>query len=107
MKFRKLYWVTEQVGQDGSSEVVAVFTSIFDLRNKGLRWDAEIDRKAALRVSLVKLDSSRKPFGTWQSPDFAGMREALDPFVESGEFDGPSCDQLVEDLKNFCAAPAG
>ena len=98
MKFRKLYWVTEQLDADGKSEVIGVFTSIFDLRSKGLRWDDDCDKKAGFRVSLVKLDSKYKPFGVWQSPGFEGMQAGLEPFLSTGEFDAPSVEMLLADL---------
>lgn len=101
MKFRKLYWVTEQLDADGRSEVIGVFTSIFDLRSKGLRWDEGCVNRAGFRVSLVKLDSKYKPFGCWQSPDYDGLTEGLAPFVATGEFDQPSVDLLIADLKDL------
>lgn len=106
MKFRKLYWVTEQLSSDGTSEVVGVFTSVYDLRAKGLRWDEGVARRDGFRLSLVKLDSLSKPLGVWTSPDFAGLRAALQEYVDSGEFDGTSCDHLVEDLAKFASAAA-
>lgn len=101
MKFRKLYWVTEQLDANGGSEVIGVYTSIFDLRSKGLRWDADTEKKAGFRINLVKLDSTYKPFGTWSSPGFEGLTEGLQHFIDTGEFDAPSCEQLVTDLATF------
>lgn len=101
MKFRKLYWVTEQVGEDGLSEVIGVFTSIYDLQSKGVRWDEGSDKRGGLRVSLVKLDAACKPFGTWQSPGFDGMREELQQFIDTREFDAPAVDDLVRHLQEF------
>lgn len=101
MKFRKLYWVTEQIDESGQSSVAGVYTSIFDLTNKGLRWDEEISGKAGFRVTLVKLDSGSKPLGSWTGDEFAGMGEDLQPYVTTGEFDGPAVDNLVEELNAF------
>ncbi len=101
MKFRKLYWVTEQIDEGGHSEVVGVYTSIYDLTTKGLRWDDEVSRKSGFRVSLVKLDSMSKPFGCWQSPGFDGFAADLQAFVDTGEFDQQAIDKLTEDLAAF------
>ncbi|MFM9871863.1 MAG: hypothetical protein ACKVQS_00195 [Fimbriimonadaceae bacterium] len=101
MKFRKLYWVTEQVGTDGNSKVIGTYTSIHDLRTKGIRWDEECDLKSSFRVSLVKLDSSKISMGCWQGPSFSGLEEELQPFVETGEFDEPSIIQLATDLRKL------
>lgn len=102
MKFRRLYWVTEQLDENGNSEVVGVYTSIYDLTSKGLRWDDECKGRAGFRVSLVKLDSQAKPLGCWQGPEFANIVEDLQPFVDTTEFDGPAVEKLAVDLRNFC-----
>lgn len=99
MKFRKLYWVTEQIGTDGKSNVIGVYTSIHDLRVKGIKWVEDCDLTSAFRVSLIKLDSSKMPFGSWNGPEFSGMEEELQQFVQTGEFDEPSILQLVADLR--------
>lgn len=99
MKFRKLYWVTEQIGTDGKSSVIGVYTSIHDLRVKGIKWIEDCDQTSSFRVSLVKLDSSKMPLGCWNGPEFAGMEEELQQFVQTGEFDEPSILQLVSDLR--------
>lgn len=104
MKFRRLYWVTEQIDEGGHSEVVGVYTSIYDLTSKGLRWDDEVSRNANFRVSLVKLDSGCKPLGCWQGPDFTGFMDEMQPYVETGEFDVPSLEKLEGDLKSFASS---
>ncbi|ARU42365.1 hypothetical protein CCB80_14890 [Armatimonadetes bacterium Uphvl-Ar1] len=101
MKFRKLYWVTEQVGESGDSKVIGVFTSIHDIRTKGIKWNEECGHRAGFRVSLIKLDSSGMPLGSWIGPDFEGLPEDLQQFVATGEFDGPSIDLLVADLRGL------
>ncbi|MBX3113508.1 MAG: hypothetical protein KF836_02990 [Fimbriimonadaceae bacterium] len=103
MKFRKLYWVTEQIDKDGSSSVMGVYTSIFDIRAKGIKWLEGQPKTEGFRVSLVKLDSAAEPLGSWASPGFEGMENDLHQFVATGEFDEPSCLQLVSDLRNFVA----
>ena len=101
MKFRKLYWVTEQVGTDGQSTVIGVYTSIHDLRVKGIKWIEDCDRRNSFRVSLIKLDSSKMPLGCWNGPDFASLEEDLQQFVATGEFDEPSILQLASDLRTL------
>lgn len=106
MKFRKLYWVTEQLNNDGQSQLRGVYTSIFDIRSKGFKWLESCGDHKGIRVSLVKLDSMDKPLGTWSSPNFDNMREDLQQYISTGEFDEQSCDELVEELQGFCGAPA-
>lgn len=107
MKFRKLYWVTEQIGQDGQSEVVGVFTSTYDLITKGMRWDEEVDKKSGFRLSLVKLDSLYKPFGTWQSPNYDGFEGDLQRFVQTGEFEQYAVDEVAAKLREFSQTKVG
>ncbi|MBS1709705.1 MAG: hypothetical protein JSS65_13415 [Armatimonadetes bacterium] len=104
MKFRRLYWVTEQVGLDGTSHIGGVYTSINDLLERGLHWDADSDKTASFRVSLVKLDSTKPPLGQWSSPDFSGMRAALQEYVETDEFNAQECELLVDNLHQFAKA---
>lgn len=101
MKFRKLYWVTEQIGESGDSRVIGVYTSIHDIRTKGLKWNEECAHKAGFRVTLIKLDSSGMPLGSWQSPDFNGLEDDLQQFVATGEFDGPSIALLANELRSL------
>jgi hypothetical protein len=91
MMFRKLYWVTEGVNADHDSMVLGVFTSIPDLIKNGL---AAAERYPSYRISLVKLDSQQPPLGTWQSPDFSGLREALQAYVATDEFSADQCEIL-------------
>ena len=106
MKFRRLYWVTEQIDESGVSEVAGVFTSIPDLVEEGIRWNDEIDKRHLFRVTLVKLDSPGKPFGCWISPDFQGMKEDLREYVKTEEFTVPDCEGLVNGLKALTAQTA-
>ncbi len=101
MKFRKLYWVTEQVGTDGNSKVIGTFTSIHDLRTKGIKWAEDCDLRSTFRISLVKLDSSGMPMGCWTGPEFEGLESDLQQFVATGEFDEPSIILLASDLRGF------
>jgi len=101
MKFRKLYWVTEQIGTDGNSKVIGVFTSIHDLRNKGIKWAEDCDLKKGFQITLVKLDSSGMPLGCWIGPEFANLEADLQQYVTTGEFDEPSIIQLASDLRSM------
>ena len=101
MKFRRIYWVTEQIDEKGESQVAGVYTSIPDLIDKGLRWDSDIPFRAGFRISLVKLDSIRKPLGTWTSPDFTGLDDSLKEYIGTGEFSEGDCIQLVDTVREF------
>lgn len=104
MKFRKLYWVTEVLGDDDKSAVSGVYTSIHDLLERGLHWPQDMTAHAGFRVTLVKLDSDKPPLGQWVSPDFAGMREALQEYVATDEFNAQDCELLVDNLAQFAQA---
>ena len=106
MKFRRLYWVTEQIDESGASEIAGVFTLIPDLVEEGIRWNDEIDKRHLFRVTLVKLDSPKKPFGSWVSPDFKGMQEDLSEYIKTDEFTVPDCEGLVLGLKELAAQTA-
>ncbi|MCG9895971.1 MAG: hypothetical protein MH204_10905 [Fimbriimonadaceae bacterium] len=97
-KFRKIYWVTEQLDEKGFSEVTGVYTSIPDLVGKGLDHLPGIPFQAGFRITLVTLD--RPGFlGRWTSPNFQSLESDLKPFVESGEVLIHHAEQLVETLK--------
>lgn len=106
MLFRRLYWVAEQVDPNGRSKVTGVYTSIQDLMGKGLRWCEEGPCAAKLRLTLVKPDSFNCPIGVWESPDFSGMREALDELVGGNEYSRDECTSLERELDNFVAQTA-
>jgi hypothetical protein len=91
MMFRKLYWVTEGVNADHDSMVLGVFTSIPDLIKHGL---PTAENYPTYRISLVKLDAVQPPLGTWQSPDFSGLRDALQAYVVTDEFSADQCENL-------------
>ena len=101
MKFRRLYWVTEQIGENGASEIAGVFTSIPDLVEEGLHWYEDIDKRNKFRLSLVQLDSREKPLGSWTSPDYQSIEQDLAAYVESQEFSTPEVESLVDGLKKF------
>jgi hypothetical protein len=105
MYFRRLYWVTEKLSKDGKSEVVGVYTSIPDLIDEGLVW-FENHKHHHLRISLVKLDSSKAPLGCWHSPLFKGMHEDLGEYVITHDFTDEECRELVGKLKEFATTLA-
>jgi hypothetical protein len=101
MKFRKLYWVTEQVGEDGLSEVAGVYTSIPDLIERGIQWRDGIERRGGFRLTLVALDSRKKPLGTWALPEFGTIQADLGEYVKTQEFSLSEVDALLDALKGF------
>ena len=103
MKFRRLYWVTEQLGADGTSEVAGVFTSIPDLIERGLQWCDGIDKRHSLRLTLVALDSRKKPLHSWTLPEIGGVEEDLGEYVKTQEFSPSEVGELVGALKGFTA----
>ena len=103
MKFRRIYWVTEQLDHDGSSQVAGVFTSIPDLLDGGLKWVDSIKRRDGIRLNLIQLDNKEGPLGTWTSPGFQNLAEDLKQFVASGEYSSTECETLVDSLKKHCS----
>lgn len=100
MMFRKLYWVTETLNQDGTSMVHGVYTSIPDLIRFGLPSDCD------LRLSLVQLDGHKGPLGIWASPRFEGIHDALLPFVATDEFSSDQVENLTHKLQERSQAAA-
>jgi hypothetical protein len=101
MKFRKIYWVTEQVGSDGTSRVAGVYTSIHDLMSRGVQWMDGIDQRSSFRLTLVQLDSDKVPLGAWKAPDFSGMEQDLQEYVASDELNAQDVEQLASELRAF------
>lgn len=101
MKFRRIYWVTEQLDADGKGRVTGVFTSIPDLLDGGMRWESAVPAEEGYRLTLVKLDSCKMPLGTWQSPEFSGLEDDLQEYVKTGEFSPHDCELLVSAVKEF------
>ena len=101
MKFRKIYWVTEQLGTDGKSQVAGVYTSIQDLSSRGVQWMEAIEKRSGFRLSLVQLDSNRPPLGSWVTPDFSGIEQDLQEYVVSEELNAQDIEQLASDLRAF------
>jgi len=103
MMFRKLYWVTEQVDSKGNSHVSGVYTSIPELIRHGLSWQ---EGDCHLRITLTKLDSIKEPFGTWCEPNFNGLGERLEEFIQTDEFTKEHCQMLLEALNGRAAKAA-
>lgn len=101
MKFRKIYWVTEQLAHNGQSQVAGVFTSIHDLMTRGIQWMDQIPHKDSFRLNLTQLDSDRPPLGTWSSPDFSGIEADLQEFVNSDEMNAQEVEALASELRAF------
>ncbi len=104
MRFRRIYWVTEQVDGQGQSEVTGVFTSIPDLIDIGLGVRDISEKQAAFRISLCELDSSGSPILTCESPSFDGFEEALQPIVASGEMSASEYASLTDALRAYRTA---
>lgn len=98
--FRRLYWVSEQVFQDGTSSVNGVYTSIPDLVRFGLRSV----ENGHLRLTLTKLDSDKEPLGVWVSPSFDGLLEGMQPYIKTEEFSTEQVNSLIAALSNVSVA---
>jgi len=104
MRFRRIYWVTEQVDEQGLSEVTGVFTSIPDLVDLGLGTRDICPKQAGFRISLCELDSTGSPILTCSSPSFDGFEDALQPIVESGEISASEYASLTDALRAYRTA---
>jgi hypothetical protein len=99
MRFRRIYWVTEQIDNDGHSQVTGVFTSIPDLIELGIGVRGICDKSAAFRLTLVELDSREMPLISLESPDFDNYQSKLAPFLESGEVSREEFNSLADALQ--------
>lgn len=98
MKFRRIYWVTEQLDETGRGEVTGVYTSIPDLVEYGLGMRDFCDKRAAFRLTLCELDTSKPPLICITSPNFDNIEELLAPFVKDGEITHEDVVALAEAL---------
>lgn len=80
MTFRRLYWITERLDEDGASEATGVYTSVYDLISRGLPRHT-----GGLRLTIVKVDSEGDPLGRYTSPGFDGLAEDLLAYVATEE----------------------
>lgn len=97
-RFRKVYWVTEQLDAEGQSSVAGVFTSVHDLVDNGLKGMEDCAKNAGFRLTLVELDKVG-PLGTWSSPDYEGLSDDLEIYVRTGEVAVYEKDDLLAKLK--------
>jgi hypothetical protein len=98
MMFRKLYWVTEQVPGNSTSQVLGVYTSIPNLIRHGLSSDLDLDR---IRLSLTKLDCDDGVVANWQGRSFGRLRDDLRSFIESEDFTEDQVKALVDKIEGL------
>ncbi|MGI8922684.1 MAG: hypothetical protein ACR2HJ_01360 [Fimbriimonadales bacterium] len=98
MRFRRIYWVTEQFFKDGTSEVAGIFTSVHDLVETGIAPYNAGDYKHGFRITLCELDCACPPLYSFKAPDFAGVEKELEPLVENGELSREEIAQLCKAL---------
>ncbi|MDQ2985790.1 MAG: hypothetical protein M3R13_03590 [Armatimonadota bacterium] len=103
MRFRRIYWVTEQLDEQGQSDVTGVFTSIPDLIETGLGVRAVSDKTAGFRITLCELDCKDEPILRAESPTFEGLEETLGPIVQTGEVSREEYASLADALRAFRA----
>lgn len=103
MRFRRIYWVTEQVDEQGASEVTGIFTSIPDLIDTGLGIRDVSKKAAGFRLTLCELDCSCAPILSAQSPNFEGLEAGLAPIVASGEISDSEIAALTDALRAYRA----
>lgn len=101
MTFRRLYWIAEELGNDGKSTVTGVYTSIADLVHKGLKWRNGAGSKANFRLTLVKPDTFDAPLGRWDASNLDGIEEAIAPFMATNEISIEESKMLCEGLAGF------
>lgn len=99
MRFRRIYWVTEQIDGQGRSEVTGVFTSVPDLIDIGLGVREISEKRAGFRVSLCELDCKDMPLLTLESPGFEGFEAKLTPFMQTGEISREEYNSLADALQ--------
>lgn len=99
MRFRRIYWVTEQLDESGCGQVTGVYTSIPDLVEYGLSMKAHCEKQAGLRLTLCELDTTQPPLVQLTSTDFGNIEALLDPFVKDGEITHEDLVMLSEALQ--------
>ncbi len=95
MTFRRVYWITERLLEGGASEATGVYTSIYDLIERGLPRHAG----QGLRLTIAKVDSDVDPLARFTSPEFEGLGEALLPYVRTEEISEDGRQTLLAALK--------
>lgn len=100
--FRRLYWIVEQVANDGSARITGIYSSIQDLVHVGLKW-SESSSGRVLRLTLVKPDTFDAPFGQWTADQTDQLTQDLEPFKASREYSEEEIKTLVHALEEFLA----
>jgi hypothetical protein len=98
--FRRLYWIAEQVDNEGRSRVTGVYTSIQDLVHRGLHWCEDLPGRT-LRLTIIKPDTFNTPLGTWTSPDFDGLVDEMKGYVSRQEYTEEETAMLASALDSF------
>ncbi|MCL6623112.1 MAG: hypothetical protein K6T17_00665 [Fimbriimonadales bacterium] len=104
IRFRRIYWVTEQLDDQGYSEVTGIYTSIPDLVEIGLATKPFCNKTAGLRITLCALDSQEAPLASFTSPTFGDVAEVLRPLVDNGELTAEEVAQLADALSEVARA---
>ncbi len=99
MKFRRIYWVSEQYNEQGLSEVTGVYTSVHDLIEIGLGVTDRSSYKSGFRITLCALDSTGPALISMSSADFSNCEEKIAPFVQTGEITEEEAARLKQALR--------
>lgn len=105
MVFRRLYWITEQTNRQGAWRATGVYTSTHDLVEHGVRWVGDDGPGCSFRIALVKLDCAKDVLRCWTGPEFVGLEEGLESYVQTGEFTAEDAVSLRSALDGFCGVP--
>lgn len=97
MSFRRLHWVLERVGADGTSSVAGVFTSVADLVSRGFAM-AQAFAPDTHRFALVQLDSTAGPLGVYAPPAFDGLAATLKEILDAGDISSLEASMLAAHL---------
>ncbi len=94
MTFRRLYWITEHVKSDGSTQASGVYTSVYDLIERGLPRHHD-----GLRLSIAKVDSETDPIAAYVSPGFERLEDDLLTYVKTEEITEDQRQSLLRALR--------
>ncbi|MFN7172593.1 MAG: hypothetical protein ACK4P3_07405 [Fimbriimonadaceae bacterium] len=100
MVFRRIYWVTEQLDDEGRSAITGIYTSIPDLLHIGMRMVEDMPHQAGFRLSLVQLDQQRGAHGIWTEETWSDIASDLSPYIRTGEFTEEQCLMLQAALQS-------
>lgn len=95
--FRRIYWITERLNEDGTSDATGVYTSIYDLVTRGLPRHT-----GGLRLTIAKVDAEEDPTARYVSPEFGTLDADLEAYVLSGEI----TEEQRRMLRSALSAPA-